>query len=104
MLIKIKNKETLILNGHSLKCSIGEKGINPKKKEGDKCTPKGQFTFGKVYYRPDKIKKPKTKLTTKKIKKNMGWCDDINSKFYNKEIKTSTKTTEILNIVNNNLD
>ena len=91
MLIKLKNKDTLILNEHFLKCSIGKEGINPKKKEGDKCTPKGEFTFGKVYYRPDKIKKPKTKLKTKIIKKNMGWCDDINSKFYNKEIKTSTK-------------
>ncbi len=91
MLIKLKNKDTLILNEHFLKCCIGKEGINPKKKEGDKCTPKGEFTFGKVYYRPDKIKKPKTKLKTKIIKKNMGWCDDINSKFYNKEIKTSTK-------------
>jgi L,D-peptidoglycan transpeptidase YkuD (ErfK/YbiS/YcfS/YnhG family) len=29
-----------------------------------------------------------TKLKKIQIKKNMGWCDDINSKFYNKLIKS----------------
>ena len=91
MLIKLKNKDTLVLDEHFLKCSIGKKGINRKKKEGDKSTPKGKFTFGKVYYRPDRIEKPRTSLPLKIIKKNMGWCDDVNSKFYNKEIKTNKK-------------
>ena len=41
MLIKLKNKDTLVLDEHFLKCSIGKKGINRKKKEGDNSTPKG---------------------------------------------------------------
>ena len=32
-------------------------------------------------------KKPFSKLKSISIKKNMGWCDDPNSKFYNKLIK-----------------
>ena len=91
MLIKLKNKDTLELDEHFLKCSIGKKGINYKKKEGDKSTPKGKFSFGKVYYRADRIKKPRTILRTKIIKKDMGWCDDVSSKFYNKEIKINKK-------------
>ena len=31
--------------------------------------------------------KPKTKIRCLPIQKNMGWCDDPNSKFYNKLIK-----------------
>ena len=87
MLTKLKNKDTLKLDDYILQCSIGKNGIKSKKKEGDKCTPKGVFSLGKLYYRADKVKKPTTKISTKIIKKNMGWCDDVTSKFYNKEIK-----------------
>ena len=87
MLIKLKNKDTLKLDDYILKCSIGKNGIKSKKEEGDKCTPKGVFTLGKLYYRADRVKKPTTKISTKIIKKNMGWCDDVTSKFYNKEMK-----------------
>ena len=40
-----------------------------------------------MLYRKDKLKKPKTALKTKILKKNMGWCDDIRSKYYNKLIR-----------------
>ena len=91
MLIKLKNKDTLELDDFIIKCSIGKNGISTNKKEGDKCTPSGVFTFGKLYYRADRVKKPKTLISTRIIKKNMGWCDDITNKFYNKEIKINNK-------------
>ena len=72
-------------------CTIGKNGISSRKKEGDKCTPRGVFSFGKLYYRADRVKKPKTKISTRIIKKDMGWCNDITSKFYNKEIKVNKK-------------
>ena len=91
MLIKLKNKDTLRLDDYILKCSIGKNGISSRKKEGDKCTPRGIFKLGKLYYRADRVKKPTTKISTKIIKKNMGWCDDATSKFYNREIKINKK-------------
>ena len=89
MLIKLKNKETLRLDDYILKCSIGKNGISSRKKEGDKCTPRGIFKLGKLYYRADRVKKPVTKLSTKIITKDLGWCDDPKSKYYNKEISIS---------------
>ena len=91
MLLKLKNKEYLIVDEFKFKCSIGKKGLNSKKIEGDHCTPIGVFKIGKVYYRPDRIKKPDTSLKTKKITKNMGWCDDPYNKNYNKEIVLNKK-------------
>tara|TARA_B110000259_G_C13822632_1_gene325344 strand:- start:357 stop:686 length:330 start_codon:yes stop_codon:yes gene_type:complete len=35
------------------------------------------------------MKKPETKILIRKITKEMGWCDDVTSKFYNKEIKVN---------------
>ena len=58
------------------------------KKEGDKKTPKGKFEIENLYYRKDRINKPETSLKCVEIKKNMGWCDDVNfPKKYNKLIK-----------------
>ena len=91
MLLKLKNKEHLIVDEFKFKCSIGKKGLKSKKKERDNCTPIGVFKIGKVYYRPDRIKKPDTVLKTKKITKNMGWCDDSYDKNYNKEIILNRK-------------
>ena len=87
MLIKIKNKDTLIFDEFKLKCSIGKAGIKKNKIEGDNSTPKGIYKLGKLYWRADRVEKPNTKLVTKKINKKMGWCNDSKSKFYNKEIK-----------------
>ena len=91
MLLRLKNKEYLIVDEFKFKCSIGKKGLKSKKKEGDNCTPLGVFNIGKVYYRSDRVKKPDTILKTKKITKNMGWCDDPYNKKYNKEIVLDKK-------------
>ena len=91
MLLRLKNKEYLIVDEFKFKCSIGKKGLKSKKTEGDQCTPIGVFKIGKVYYRPDRIEKIDTMLKTKAITKNMGWCDDPYNKNYNKEIVLNKK-------------
>ena len=91
MIVRLKNKDTLIVDEFKLKCCIGKKGISKNKHEGDLTTPYGKYMLGKLYWRQDKVKKPITKLTCKKIKKNMVWCNDSKSTNYNKEIKINKK-------------
>ena len=88
MLIKLKNKDTLIFDEFIFQCAIGKNGTKANKIEGDKSTPKGTFLLKEVYYRADRIKNLKTKLNLKKINPKMGWCDDPLSKKYNSLIKT----------------
>ena len=85
MNIKIK-KHLLLYKGYKLKCSIGKSGIASSKKEGDLATPKGTFGLGLLYYRKDRIKRVKSMIKKRIIKKNMGWCNDSKSKKYNREI------------------
>ena len=82
----IIKKHLLLYKGYKLKCSIGKSGLTKTKKEGDLKTPIGLFSLGTLYYRRDRINKPKCKLKINNIKKNMGWCDDPRSRKYNKEI------------------
>ena len=92
MLIKVKNKETLEISEFSFKCCIGLNGKTNSKSEGDKKTPVGKFNLGPLFYRPDREKKPKTKLTCIKITKNMNWCNDSTSKkYYNRLISKNKK-------------
>ena len=85
MNITIK-KNFLLYKNYKLKCAIGKSGIKSKKKEGDLATPKGNFKIGILYYRKYRINIFRSKIKKKIIKKNMGWCDDIKSKKYNREV------------------
>ena len=77
MTIFLKNKHTLKIDDFYFKCCIGKNGVTRRKREGDYKTPSGIFKIGKLFFREDRIKKPKTFLKAVKIEKNMGWCDDI---------------------------
>ena len=86
-MIIVKKSGYLKYKKFEFRCALGKAGIKNKTKEGDNITPKGTYKAIKLFYRTDKISKIKTILKKFKIKKNMGWCDDPRSKFYNKEIK-----------------
>ena len=86
MNIKLKRKYLYYLN-NKIKCTIGKNGITEKKQEGDLKTPKGIFKLIKIFYRKDRIKIFKSSLKKYYIKKNIGWCDDPNSQYYNRLIK-----------------
>jgi L,D-peptidoglycan transpeptidase YkuD (ErfK/YbiS/YcfS/YnhG family) len=92
MTILVKNKHTLQIDEFTFRCCIGKNGSTKNKKEGDKKTPIGNFEIENLYFRKDRLKKPLTLLKCIEIKKNIGWCDDINfPKKYNKLIKIEKK-------------
>ena len=92
MTIFVKNKHTLQIDDFKFRCCIGKNGSTKNKKEGDKKTPIGTFKMENLYYRRDRIEKPSTLLKCIKIKKNMGWSNDVNfKKNYNKLIKINKK-------------
>ena len=104
MHIFIKNKN-LFLDQYKIKCAVGKRGIKSKKREGDKCTPRGRLKLRYIFYRKDRVRKIKSKLNLIPLKKNYGWCDDVKSKLYNKFVKLPCKyKTEKLYLNNNTYD
>ncbi len=81
------NKHFLTYKDYKVKCAIGKRGIGKKRREGDLITPKGLFRIKKVYFRKDRVKSLKTKISIEPITKNMGWCDDPESNRYNQLIR-----------------
>ncbi len=90
-MIIVKKTGYLKYKNFNFRCALGKSGIKIKKQEGDNVTPIGIFKIIKIYYRDDKIKKIKTPIKKIKIKKNMGWCDDPKSSFYNQQIELPSK-------------
>lgn len=86
MHIKI-NKKYLTYGENKVKCAIGKRGINFKRKEGDLITPRGTFKVINIFFRKDRIKDLKTKIKKIPIHKGIGWCDDPLSNKYNKLIR-----------------
>ena len=90
-MIIVKKSGYLKYKNLKFRCALGKAGIKKKEKEGDNITPRGIFEITKIFYRPDKIKKIKAFIRPIKIKKNMGWCDDSKSDYYNQQIKLPNK-------------
>ena len=87
----IVKKNYLYIDQFKLKCALGKGGIIKNKVEGDGCTPKGKYKIGDLFYRKDKVKKLKCLINKRIIKKNFAWCDDSESKFYNRLVKLRKK-------------
>jgi L,D-peptidoglycan transpeptidase YkuD (ErfK/YbiS/YcfS/YnhG family) len=90
-MIIVKKSGYLQYKNLKFRCALGKAGIKKKEKEGDNVTPKGKFKITSMYYRPDRIKNIITAIKKIKIKKNMGWCDDPDSHFYNQQISLPNK-------------
>ena len=93
LVINFNKKYFLKVGNKYHSCQIGKGGLNDaaKKVEGDKSTPIGKWYLQSIYYRPDRVLRPKLKkrnvLKINQITKHCGWCNDITSHYYNKYIK-----------------
>ena len=90
LVININKEYFLKVGNRVFRCQVGAGGFKnvAKKVEGDKTTPIGKWRLVKLYYRADRVLRPKSKkkstLKIKRITKYCGWCDDIRSNYYNK--------------------
>ena len=90
LVINLNKKYFLKVGNRVFRCQVGEGGFKnvAKKVEGDKTTPIGKWRLVMLYYRADRVLRPKSKkkniIKIKRITKYCGWCDDIRSNYYNK--------------------
>lgn len=76
----------LYWNNQILPCSWGHGGIKDVKEEGDGVTPVGTFPFRRLFYRADRLTKPKTLLPLQALTQEDGWCDDLHDERYNQHV------------------
>lgn len=77
------------------RCALGRSGIAALKREGDGATPVGRWALRRVFYRPDRVARPRTSLSVVALRKDNGWCDDPADRNYNRLVRfPHGKTTE----------
>lgn len=75
------------VGGAAFRCALGRGGVTRMKREGDGATPVGTWPLREVFYRADRILRPKTVLPLRKLKRSDGWCDAPGDAQYNKPVK-----------------
>ncbi len=76
----------LLFAGVTYRAALGRGGVRADKQEGDGATPAAQLPLRRVFYRADRIAKPRTPLPVEPLARSDGWCDDVSDRAYNTHI------------------
>jgi L,D-peptidoglycan transpeptidase YkuD (ErfK/YbiS/YcfS/YnhG family) len=68
-------------------CALGRSGCRTLKREGDGATPRGTWIARAVYYRPDRVLRPRTGLPVRPLRPHDGWCDAPGDANYNRPVR-----------------
>lgn len=73
--------------GFAMRCAIGRGGLIADKREGDGGTPIGRWPLREVFYRPDRLPAPQTRLPIRALDPSDGWCDAPQDPSYNRRVR-----------------
>ncbi len=68
-------------------CAIGRGGLRAAKREGDGATPVGAFRLRRVFWRADRLARPRTRLPAAEIGPRDGWSDDPRDPAYDRPVR-----------------
>jgi L,D-peptidoglycan transpeptidase YkuD (ErfK/YbiS/YcfS/YnhG family) len=72
-----------------LPVALGRTGIRALKREGDGGTPVGTFRPVRLWWRADRLPRPRTLLPVRRITPDDAWCEDPKDRRYNRAFKRS---------------
>jgi len=78
---------TALWGDRRMRVALGRSGVRREKLEGDGATPVGLFPARELLWRPDRMPRPESRLPSRPILPDDGWCDDPTSPDYNRPIK-----------------
>jgi L,D-peptidoglycan transpeptidase YkuD (ErfK/YbiS/YcfS/YnhG family) len=69
--------------------ALGRSGIKANKREGDGGTPRGSFHPVRLWWRADRMMRPRTLLPVRRIRPDDAWCEDPEDRRYNHPVRRS---------------
>ena len=79
----------LIAGPFRIPCALGPAGIVRLKREGDGGTPVGTFRPIRLWWRADRLQRPRTLLPARRIGPDDAWCEEPSDRRYNRAFKRS---------------
>lgn len=75
----------------AVRVALGRSGIKANKREGDGGTPAGRFHPIRLWWRADRLPRPRTLLPVRPIAPDDAWCEDPADRRYNRPFRKSAK-------------
>jgi L,D-peptidoglycan transpeptidase YkuD (ErfK/YbiS/YcfS/YnhG family) len=72
--------------------ALGRSGIKANKREGDGATPRGRFRLRRLWWRGDRLARPRTLMPVRRITPRDGWCEDPDDRRYNRPVRLGDGT------------
>jgi L,D-peptidoglycan transpeptidase YkuD (ErfK/YbiS/YcfS/YnhG family) len=85
--VRDKRKGFLVAGAAIVPCALGRAGIVVAKREGDGGTPRAGMKLRRVFYRADRLPRPRCLLPVRRIDPRDAWCDDMADPRYNRLIR-----------------
>ncbi|HEY1980986.1 MAG TPA: L,D-transpeptidase family protein [Xanthobacteraceae bacterium] len=84
-----RSQGLLIAGGTIVRVALGRTGIKAAKREGDGATPAGRFHPLRLWWRADRLPRPRTWLPARRITQADAWCEDPADRRYNRAFRRS---------------
>jgi len=79
----------LFAGGRTIPVALGRAGIRAAKREGDGGTPAGRFRPLRLWWRADRLPRPRTLLPARRIAPDDAWCENPADRRYNRHFRRS---------------
>lgn len=83
----------LVRGAWHVPCALGRSALTARKREGDGATPLGRWQLRRVFYRPDRVARPRTALPVRALHPDDGWCEDPSDRNYNRLVRLPYETS-----------
>jgi L,D-peptidoglycan transpeptidase YkuD (ErfK/YbiS/YcfS/YnhG family) len=79
----------MIAGPRALRVALGRTGIKASKREGDGATPAGRFRPVRLWWRADRLQRPRAALPARPITPDVAWCENPGDRRYNRPFRRS---------------
>jgi L,D-peptidoglycan transpeptidase YkuD (ErfK/YbiS/YcfS/YnhG family) len=85
----LRSQAWLVAGQRTIRAALGRTSVRPAKREGDGATPAGQFHPLRLWWRADRLPRPRTQLPIRRIGPHDAWCEDPEDRRYNRPFRRS---------------
>ena len=85
----MRSRGVLLAGAIAIPVALGRGGISANKREGDGATPRGLFRLVRLWWRSDRLLRPRTGLPTTRITSDLAWCENAGDRRYNRPFRRS---------------
>jgi L,D-peptidoglycan transpeptidase YkuD (ErfK/YbiS/YcfS/YnhG family) len=85
----VRSQGWLRTGSQQMRVALGRGGVVADKREGDGATPRGRFRPLRLWWRADRVVRPRTLLPVRRIGPDDAWCEAPADRRYNRPFRRS---------------